>query len=93
MNITLESDFIDVVCRCANQNYNFDVYNDLFAFIKENITQPKRRTKNSCKYNVLMLGMDSMSLARLEQTMPKTFSFLNKNSALSFQGYHKVLIL
>ncbi|XP_063620155.1 uncharacterized protein LOC134792763 [Cydia splendana] len=88
--IFLQTDFINV--RCVEydvRNKTHPVYDDVFAFAKKmNTTHNQQSCNNS--YNVLILGMDSMSLPRIVQTMPRTTDYLHKNFWFCFRGYHKV---
>lgn len=92
MIIKLETDFINIMCY-ENEVTDPDtrvLYYDMYAFTKK-IDIPKQ-SKNNCKdkYNVLMLGLDSMSLSRLGQTMQRTINFFRDNFWLAYRGYHKV---
>lgn len=63
----------------------------MYAFTKKvDITNA---SKHPCKdkYNILMLGIDSMSLPRLGQTMKRTINFFRDNFWLAYRGYHKVI--
>ncbi|XP_072943555.1 uncharacterized protein [Epargyreus clarus] len=87
----LESDFVNVLCfEYGARNASQIIYEDVYAFAKK-INIPKHN-KTSCKvkYNVLMLGMDSMSLPRFVQTMSRTVNYFKDNFWLGFRGYHKV---
>ncbi|XP_034840783.2 uncharacterized protein [Maniola hyperantus] len=87
--IVLEQDFINVQCfENGANNRSHLIYDDKYAFCKRiNIRNVTRCGK---KYNVLLLGMDSMSLPRFVQTMPRTAKFLNGQFWPSYKGYHKV---
>lgn len=67
------------------------LYDDIYAFTKK--IDVSKTSKNNCKdkYNILMLGLDSMSLSRLGQTMQRTINFFRDNFWLAFRGYHKVI--
>ncbi|XP_050666531.1 uncharacterized protein LOC126966489 [Leptidea sinapis] len=87
----LESDFINVRCNSYNnENETLVIYDDVYAFTKK-VKKTKAYYENcESKYNVLMLGMDSMSLSRVVQTMSRTVSFLKNNYWLGFRGFHKI---
>lgn len=91
---SLESDFINVQCSEVNAyNKSHLVYQDMYAFCKKvNTTNVNNTKKRKEKYNVLILGMDSMSLSRFVQTMTRTVTFLKNNFWPGFRGYHKVKI-
>lgn len=65
----------------------------MYAFVKK--VNTTKLPKNNCKdkYNILMLGIDSMSLPRLGQTMKRTINFFRDNFWLAYRGYHKVINL
>lgn len=93
MTINLETEFINVMCfqnETIYPKYRI-LYDDMYAFTKKvNITNlPKRKCKD--KYNILMIGIDSMSLPRLGQTMKRTINFFRDNFWLAYRGYHKVI--
>ncbi|XP_073944215.1 uncharacterized protein isoform X2 [Choristoneura fumiferana] len=94
--IILETDFINVRCfeyDARNSSRSRPVvYEDVFAFTKRIDVTSRKPEHTNCtdSYNVLMLGIDSMSLPRFVQTMPITTNFLYKNFDLCFRGYHKV---
>ncbi|CAK1552180.1 unnamed protein product [Leptosia nina] len=86
----LQSDFINVQCfGYDSHNESRVIYDDVYAFCKKK--KPlKRKRKCDERYNILLLGMDSMSLPRFAQTMTDTMSFMNNNFWLNYRGYHKV---
>ncbi|KAM3963411.1 uncharacterized protein ACR2FA_002347 [Aphomia sociella] len=90
VTILLETDFINVKCfEYDKQNITRIIYNDVYGFTKKiNFTKPVINCKE--KYNVLMLGMDSMSLSRFTQTLRRTVNFLKDNYWPGFRGFHKV---
>ncbi|KAJ8725524.1 hypothetical protein PYW08_003707 [Mythimna loreyi] len=88
--ITLQSDFINVICSEFDENNASNIiYEDMYAFNKK---IKMKSEKNSCKikYNVLILGMESMSLPRFLNTMPRTVAHFSDDSWLGFQGYNKI---
>ncbi|XP_028176269.1 uncharacterized protein LOC114364349 [Ostrinia furnacalis] len=90
--IELVTDFVNVKCfEFDKQNRTAVIYSDVYAFAKRiDAARDVRNTRDKTKYNVLMLGMDSMSLSRFAQTMPRTIGFFQDNFWLGFRGYHKV---
>ncbi|XP_026757883.1 uncharacterized protein LOC113517421 isoform X2 [Galleria mellonella] len=89
--VLLETDFINIKCfEHDKRNTTHVIYNDVYGFIKKiNVTKPEA-TDCKEKYNVLMLGMDSMSLPHVVQTMSRTVNFLKDNYWPGFRGFHKV---
>ncbi|CAH1646185.1 unnamed protein product [Spodoptera littoralis] len=89
--ITLQSDFINVICSEISINGTKQIiYDDMYAFTKKINFTKANQTKCNDQYNVLILGMDSMSLPRIVKTMPRTAAYLNDDHWLGFRGYHKV---
>lgn len=95
--IFLKNDFINIQCFQNVNNRSYLIYEDVYAFCKKknstykhNITKDK--TKHKPKYNILIVGMDSMSLSRFVQTMTRTVTFLKNNFWPGFRGYHKVCL-
>lgn len=95
--ITLHSDFIKITCYgTLNQNIQLVIYDDVYGFCKklniteENVNKTKRTKNKKIKFNVLLLGMDSMSFPRVAMTMPRTIKFMKENFWLWYRGYHKV---
>ncbi|XP_059054354.1 uncharacterized protein LOC131848490 [Achroia grisella] len=89
--VLLETDFINIRCFEHNkQNTTHVIYNDVYGFIKKiDVTKPPETGCNE-KYNVLMIGMDSMSLPHIVFTMPRTVNFLKENYWPGFRGFNKV---
>ncbi|CAH0406593.1 unnamed protein product [Chilo suppressalis] len=86
----LETEFVNVKCFEYNRhNVTHIVYSDVYVFIKK-ISIPNYQINKRKKYNVLMIGMDSMSLSRTVQAMSQTVNFFKENSWLGFRGYHKI---
>lgn len=87
----LITDFININCfEYDSQNRTVVIYSDVYAFANKIDIPEVHNTYNKTKYNVLLIGMDSMSLSRVTQTMPRTIGFFADNFWLGFRGYHKV---
>ncbi|XP_039747287.1 uncharacterized protein LOC120624680 [Pararge aegeria] len=87
--IVLEQDFINVQCfENTARNQTHRIYDDVYAFCKR--IKLRNETRCGTKYNVLLLGMDSMSLSRFAQTMSKTAKFVDSKFWPNYRGYHKV---
>lgn len=69
------------------------IYEDNFVFCRKINATSKHSNEaiKKKKYNVLIVGMDSMSLSRFVQTMTRTVTFLKNNFWPGFRGYHKVV--
>ena len=91
--ITLQSDFVRVICSEFDENNKSDIiYEDMYAFTRKiQISKPEIDTE-TCKiqYNVLILGMESMSLPRFLATMRRTVNHFAEDSWLGYRGYNKV---
>ncbi|XP_030024766.2 uncharacterized protein LOC115443480 [Manduca sexta] len=87
----LEWDFINVQCYdYDSQNVSHVIYNDIYAFAKKISISTQNYKECNIKYNVLMIGMDSMSLNRVGQTMLRTVTFFKQNYWTAFRAYHKI---
>lgn len=92
--ISLQSDFINVKCFETNkQNLSTTIYQDYYAFAKKQETKKSNRLKSEQVYNVLMLGIDGLSLSHFAQSYPRSFGFVKDNFWLRYPGFHKVSIL
>lgn len=63
------------------------VYEDAYVFVKK---VKRTGTQKKHFWNVLLIGMDTMSRARVFHSMPKTVQYLQQHNWLDFKGYHKV---
>ncbi|CAH2086659.1 unnamed protein product [Euphydryas editha] len=63
------------------------IYKDAYAILK---THKRKDLKNENSWNVLILGMDTMSRARTYNSMPKTTDYMLKHNWLDYRGYQKV---
>ncbi|KAJ0180409.1 hypothetical protein K1T71_003813 [Dendrolimus kikuchii] len=89
--IELQSDYIKVKCyEYEKLNKSREIYDDVYAFTRR-INMVKTNFNNcSNRFNVLMIGMDSLSVSKMQQTMTKTVKFFKENFWLSYRAYHKV---
>ncbi|XP_063535717.1 uncharacterized protein LOC134745574 [Cydia strobilella] len=81
--IQVEDEFVRV--NCSNGNKLFDYF---FLFAREK--QISVKPKIDLPYNILILGIDSVSRLNLHRTMPKTVAFLNTLGAIELLRYNKV---
>ncbi|XP_061383554.1 uncharacterized protein LOC116767454 [Danaus plexippus] len=87
----LENDFINVQCfDYDTHNKSYLIYEDNYIFCKRITLPDAKKNVNQDKYNVLMIGMDSMSLPRFAQTMTRTINFFKSRNWQSYRGYNKV---
>lgn len=90
--ITLKSDFINVKCVEIDKNNQSNIiYQDFYAFARKLDIEKSIKSKQKEKYNVLMLGIDSMSIAHFVQSMRRTFDFLKANFWLAYPSLHTVI--
>ncbi|XP_041977487.1 uncharacterized protein LOC121731878 [Aricia agestis] len=87
--IRLEYDFVGVKCfETMDSDEERTIYEDVYAFVRN--TGYYGTSACSNKFNVLIVGVNSMSLSRFSQTMPRTVNFFKDNDWLAFRGYHKL---
>lgn len=83
--IKVEHEFVQIEC------YHLDevIYTDFFLFdFHKEITTNSSHSQES--FNVLILGIESMSRLNFHRTMPKTASFLKERGVLELHGYNKL---
>ncbi|XP_075970075.1 uncharacterized protein LOC142972671 [Anticarsia gemmatalis] len=89
--ITLQTDFINVQCfEYTDKNGTYTIYDDMFAFTKKMNVSENEEVKCPSRYNVLMIGLDSMSLSRVVQSLPRTMDHFRNDYWISNRGYHKI---
>lgn len=79
--MTLQEEIVTVTCSSK------PVYDDVYVFIKK---VKRAGFRKPHFWNVLIIGMDTMSRARVFHSMPKTVQYLQQHKWLDFKGYHKV---
>ncbi|CAH0720680.1 unnamed protein product, partial [Brenthis ino] len=83
----LEHEVIVVTCFLIRTK-NKVIYEDAYAIIKKiKVINQDEKEKS---WNILILGMDTMSRARIYKSMPKTAAYLSQNNWLDYRGYQKV---
>ncbi|XP_049867210.1 uncharacterized protein LOC126367636 [Pectinophora gossypiella] len=90
---TIESDFVNVKCSQKDRlkKTSHVIYDDVYPFVK--MVSPNEQSGEEGKrkrFNVLMIGMDSMSLARFSAVMSRTVKFFEENYWLAYRGFHKI---
>lgn len=82
-----------VTVTCVSQSKNSGIfYEDAYIVLKKRPSnQGKIKEDNNKKWNVLLLGMDTMSRARIFSAMPRTVKYLQKHGWLDYKGYQKVI--
>jgi hypothetical protein len=82
----LEQEIVKVTCRVALQR-SIVIYEDTYIMLKKINNIITNRAEDN--WNVLIIGMDTMSRARVRSGMQKTVNFLNSRKWLDYKGYHK----
>lgn len=87
--VYLKSDFIKVRCYpTANRAYyNIPTYDDSYAIV--NKVKTKKRAAKKRHWNVLMIGLDTLSRSRAFHDLPMTTDYFMKEGWLDFKGYNK----
>lgn len=62
------------------------IYTDFFYFFPTNFVQKARASK----FNVIVLGIDSMSKMNFRRTLPKTLKYLKEMGVVEYHGFSKV---
>ncbi|XP_013181958.1 PREDICTED: uncharacterized protein LOC106128213 [Papilio xuthus] len=88
--IDLEQEVLTVNCKINSGAKHIDIYEDAYLLLKKLNTLEKISNENEESWNVLIVGMDTMSRARAYATMPQTVTHFHKHKWLDFRGYQKV---
>lgn len=90
--IEVSNEFVKVNCSYENkkiyEQYFVFTPKKEFTYTRNNPFKPELDNKN--KYNIIMLGMGSMSRQNFYRTMPKTLEQLKKWDAIELKGYNTV---
>lgn len=65
------------------------IYENFFLFAPKKSGFPDN-SKLSKSYNVLIIGLESISRINFQRTMPKTVQFLKSKGAIDLHGYNKI---
>ncbi|XP_022821002.1 uncharacterized protein LOC111352639 [Spodoptera litura] len=90
--IEVSNEFVKVNCSYENET----IYEQYFVFTpKKDFTYTRHNPfkpwpANKTNYNIIMLGMGSMSRQNFYRTMPKTLGILKKRDAIELKGYNTV---
>lgn len=63
------------------------MYDDVYAKIKK--VNTSKGNDDKPHWNVLMIGMDSMSRVRAYHELPRTVEYLNEENWMDFKAYNK----
>ncbi|CAG5012392.1 unnamed protein product [Parnassius apollo] len=88
--IKLEQEILSVYCSLNEGKTKPVIYEDAYFLLKKLDTSSKVTTRDEKSWNVLIIGMDTMSRARVYSTMPHTVEYFEKHKWLDFRGYQKV---
>lgn len=87
--VNVQHEFVRVKCSVNGKS----IYKQFFLFApmkKFHKEDEKYETINKNSYNVLIIGVDSVSRQNLLRTMPKTVNYLKTKGAVDMLGYNKV---
>lgn len=90
--VDLEEEVIKVSCSVHSGKKDRVIYEDAYVIIKKLNIPRYERVNNNMPWNMMLVGMDTMSRARVYDTMPHTVKYLRNNNWLDFRGYQKVSI-
>ncbi|XP_022821063.1 uncharacterized protein LOC111352685 [Spodoptera litura] len=89
-NIQVKHEFVRVTCDYDNKT----IYKQYFLFAQKKDEHKKEQNstnKNESEYyNVIIMGMDSISRLNFYRTMPNTLAYLKDKGAIELLGYNKV---
>lgn len=87
--VKVKHEFVRVTCDNLKK-----VYSQFFLFAPKKPfsvhNNKKEIPKNKTAYNILVLGIDSVSRLNFYRTMPKTIKYLKSKGAIDLAGYNKV---
>ncbi|KAL4714086.1 hypothetical protein ACJJTC_008440 [Scirpophaga incertulas] len=75
-----------ITVKCYKQEI---IYEDAYIILKK-VRRKITNTNKKNSWNVLLLGMDTMSRGRAISSMPKTVAYFKRHKWLDFRGYQKV---
>lgn len=84
----LKTEIITVTCKSIENSTNQYIYED--AYIQMRKLKGEERNNDSNSWNVLLMGMDSMSRGRATQSMPKLVKYFKENDWLDFRAFQRV---
>lgn len=85
----LKHEVIKVTCRRRRRHTRKSkIYEDVYIVLKK--LKPKQRKKNDNSWNILLLGMDTMSRMRAYRSIPKTVKYFKNNKWLDYRNFLKV---
>lgn len=83
----IDSEYIQTFCESGNQS---QLYVDFHSFFPKHIEDREEKVKKEDKYNIMILGVDSVSKLNLHRMMNATAKTLEELGAIEMQGYNKV---
>lgn len=90
-SVKLKEEVVVVSCAPKMKRENI-FYEDAYIVLKKHKMGTSSGAAKPKKWNVLILGMDTMSRARFLNSMPKTASYFNQNGWLEYRAYQKVQV-
>ncbi|XP_063366681.1 uncharacterized protein LOC134655154 [Cydia amplana] len=83
--IEVAHEFVRVIC-----GDNETVFDTFLIFAREKEAGNDVKAQKDLPYNVLILGIDSVSRLNFHRTMPKTAAFIKYLDAVELYGYNKI---
>ncbi|CAG4908834.1 unnamed protein product [Colias eurytheme] len=84
--IQLEEEMIAINCAIFKPQKEI-IYRDVYILVKK---KNNKSEKHNYPWNVMVLGMDTMSRGRFISSMPSTAKYLQTHHWLDFRGFQKV---
>ncbi|XP_052737612.1 uncharacterized protein LOC128198002 [Bicyclus anynana] len=85
----LKTELITVTCALDSSKKRA-IYEDAYIILKKLNKEPTEEQKTKKPWNVLVLGLDTVSRARVYSSLPKTLKYMLTNNWLDFRAYQKV---
>lgn len=92
----LEEEELTVSCVQKSNKKTVFTYEDAYLLLKKQYTEHlQQQLKEDAvvmkdNWNILIVGMDTMSRARAHHSIPNTVHYLREHGWLDYRGYHKV---
>ncbi|XP_047527624.1 uncharacterized protein LOC125064562 [Vanessa atalanta] len=84
----LKEEVITVKCK-HNSDKKVIIYEDAYAILKK-IKRTYEKRDDERPWNILILGMDTISRGRAYSSLPKTTDYMLRHDWLDYRGYQKV---
>ncbi|CAH2230194.1 uncharacterized protein LOC120624679 [Pararge aegeria] len=88
-NVELKNEVITVTCSLDSSKKRV-IYEDAYIILKRLHRDAEEEQIPKKPWNVLVLGLDTVSRARVYNSMPKTVKYMLQNDWLDYRAYQKV---